>query len=70
MMFTGNKDWLADSLDVKILTDKLTTAKVPYTVHNLPDYEHLDFIWGINANTDVYDVIINDIISTERKLHK
>ena len=68
MLFTGTKDWLADPPDVKMLTDKLTAAKVSYTVHNLPTYEHLDFIWGINANSDVYEVIIDDIIKTERKL--
>ena len=66
MLFTGSNDWLADPQDVQILLDKLTAAKASFTVHNLPDYEHLDFIWGINANREVYDVIIDDIINTEK----
>ena len=34
----------------------------------MPDYEHLDFIWGINANREVYDVIIDDYHKYRKEL--
>ena len=66
-MFTGGKDWLADPTDVGGLTKALNAAKIPYTNKTLPNYEHLDFIWAIHANQDVYDVIINDILASEKR---
>ena len=61
-LFTGGNDWLADPKDVALLRPLLVKNKILYSDLNFTDYEHLDFIWGINANRDVYDVIIKDII--------
>ena len=61
-LFTGGQDWLADPEDVALLIPLLMQNKILYSNISFPDYEHLDFIWGINANKDVYDVIIKDII--------
>ncbi|XP_003383462.2 PREDICTED: gastric triacylglycerol lipase-like [Amphimedon queenslandica] len=61
-LFTGNKDWLADPTDVKGLINKLnTTSNSLKGVTNIPYYEHLDFIWGIDAAEKVYKVIISYI---------
>lgn len=64
-LFTGSNDWLADPDDVALLIPKLKQNGVLYSVTNMPTYEHLDFIWGINANRDVYEVIINNISAAE-----
>lgn len=58
VLFTGDKDWLADPIDVANMIPKInTTGKVV----NIPidGYEHLDFIWGLDAANRVYDKIIN-----------
>ncbi|EDV27058.1 uncharacterized protein TRIADDRAFT_54597 [Trichoplax adhaerens] len=50
-VFSGGHDFLADPTDVKSLL-----SKIPNLVFNrtLSDYEHLDFIWGLNSATKVY----------------
>ena len=61
-LFTGGQDWLADPTDVKGLINKLnTTSDALKGVTNIPYYEHLDFIWGIDAAEKVYKVLINYI---------
>ena len=54
-LFTGSNDWLADPEDVKNLLPKLTNIAFH---KNIDDYDHLDFIWGVNA----YQVIYPDIV--------
>ena len=56
-LFSGSKDWLADPEDVKALVPKIQDTLFNHT--NLVTYEHLDFIWGLSARFDVYDVVIN-----------
>ena len=65
-LFTGGDDWLADTEDVAMLIPKLKETQVLHFVKNMTDYNHLDFVWGINANRKVYDVIIEDIIAEEK----
>lgn len=55
-LFSGLKDWLADPTDVANLVPKIKAVVFNHTI--LDSYEHLDFIWGLNARYDVYDVII------------
>ena len=60
-LFTGGRDWLADPTDVAKLI-----PQIQHVLKNRVDisyYEHLDFIWGVDANKKVYDIIINDIKS-------
>jgi len=60
----GPEDWLADPTDVAWLATQL-----PNVIENIriagDDFDHLDFIWGMNAKTLCYNVIIqklNDIL--------
>lgn len=63
-LFTGGKDWLADPKDVaEMLPVMNKTGKVFYR-KNIDYYDHLDFIWGLNAATLVY----SDILALAHKL--
>ena len=55
-LFSGLEDWLADPEDVKHLVSQIQRTVFNHTI--LDSYEHLDFIWGLNARYDVYDIII------------
>ncbi|XP_065314890.1 lysosomal acid lipase/cholesteryl ester hydrolase-like isoform X3 [Gordionus sp. m RMFG-2023] len=54
-LFTGSEDWLSTMIDVNIMKAKLKNFKQ----YNYPSYNHLDFIWGENAPSRVYNVIID-----------
>jgi lysosomal acid lipase/cholesteryl ester hydrolase len=54
-LFTGSNDWLADPQDVKDLLPKLTN--IAYH-KNVDDYDHLDFIWGVNAYQEIYPDVV------------
>ena len=56
-LFTGGHDWLADPEDVQNLIPKIEHTVFNHTT--IESYEHLDFIWGLNASDLVYKVIIN-----------
>eukprot|EP00928_Gymnodinium_smaydae_P023866 TRINITY_DN19523_c0_g1_i2.p1 TRINITY_DN19523_c0_g1~~TRINITY_DN19523_c0_g1_i2.p1 ORF type:complete len:411 (+),score=31.84 TRINITY_DN19523_c0_g1_i2:90-1322(+) len=56
-LFTGGHDILADRKDVQYILDAVPDRTVVYT-KNLPDYGHLDFAWGQDANLDVYTDVI------------
>ena len=58
-LFTGGEDLIADPQDVAGLIPKIQGVIKNHI--NIPYYEHLDFIWGIDAATKVYKVIIDDI---------
>ena len=55
-LFTGSDDWLADPKDVAGLIPKLPNIAC-HT--NIDYYDHLDFIWGIDAHKVVYQDIIH-----------
>ena len=52
-LFSGGQDWLADPRDVEGLISQLDPTIVLYT-KIIPQYNHLDFIWGLNAALEVY----------------
>uniref|UniRef100_A0A7S3CY44 Lipase n=1 Tax=Palpitomonas bilix TaxID=652834 RepID=A0A7S3CY44_9EUKA len=56
-LFTGGKDDLADPSDVEELISMLPDSSVVYT-HNEAGYDHLDFVWGLDANTKIYAPIL------------
>jgi len=53
--FSGGRDTLADPQDVSWLT---TQVKSLTKHHVIPEYNHLDFIWGESARRKVYKKII------------
>lgn len=57
VLYYGKNDWLADSRDAKLLAKALQ----PNLVHSegIPNWEHLDFIWGLDAARLVYKPLIN-----------
>ncbi|KAJ7333608.1 hypothetical protein OS493_017151 [Desmophyllum pertusum] len=61
-LYWGGNDWLADPDDVKILMQKLTNK---WYDKYIEVWEHLDFIWGLDAAPLVYDDIIKKIIQIE-----
>jgi len=56
--YTGGKDVLADPTDVQLLLNALPTNNKPIIVHDEPSYEHLDFVWGMNAYQLIYPEIV------------
>lgn len=56
----GGNDFLSDVKDVEILLDEFKNRSHDnLTVQFIPQYAHLDFIVGDNANELVYDPIMN-----------
>jgi len=58
VVFYGGEDWL------------VTTKDAEFAINNLPNlieanyiaaYNHLDFVWGINAHSVIYSKIVNKI---------
>ncbi|XP_033107834.1 gastric triacylglycerol lipase-like [Anneissia japonica] len=54
-LYSGGEDWLADPTDVSNLIPKLKNV-----VRNLKikDYDHMDFIWGMDAAVRLYPDVI------------
>ncbi|GMR62747.1 hypothetical protein PMAYCL1PPCAC_32942 [Pristionchus mayeri] len=58
-LYWSDDDWLADAEDI---TGYLLNSLNPNHIkanHHLPGYNHLDFIWGMNAAKDIYQPIID-----------
>jgi hypothetical protein len=56
----GGQDKLSDPMDVELLLQVLPHEFV-WQWHDEPDYEHLDFIWGINAKYLLYQKVLNNL---------
>jgi hypothetical protein len=57
-LFSGEKDKLADPTDVQRTIASLNPDLIVYQ-SVIPYYEHLDFIWGMDANQVLYPQIIS-----------
>ncbi|XP_068748610.1 gastric triacylglycerol lipase-like [Montipora capricornis] len=57
-VYWAQNDWLADPTDVKALLPKLSNKLYD---RYIPNWDHLDFIWGMDAATKVYKDIIKNI---------
>ena len=57
-VYSGENDWLADPKDVQYLLSQL-----PNVIHSveIPKWNHLDFIYGLDAAPVVYNEIIEYI---------
>uniref|UniRef100_H0WU60 Lipase n=2 Tax=Otolemur garnettii TaxID=30611 RepID=H0WU60_OTOGA len=55
-VWSGGNDWLADPRDVALLLPKLSNL----IYHKeIPFYNHLDFIWAIDAPQEIYNEIVS-----------
>jgi len=61
--YSGAKDILADPLDVQHLYEVLPDSNKPIIHRIEPTYNHLDFVWGINA----YQLIYPEIVQLAKK---
>ncbi|CAD5233222.1 unnamed protein product [Bursaphelenchus xylophilus] len=60
-LFWSDFDWLADKKDIEEFL--IPNLRKDYLVENIqiPKYNHMDFVFGVNASQDVYYPILNRI---------
>jgi len=63
-LFWSENDVFADPTDVSVLTPKLHTLRAKHEVPNT-EFSHLDFMWGIDANTLCYDSVMTYMAAAE-----
>ena len=59
VLFTGGNDWLADKEDVAQLLPILNGTGYLLSHKYIDYYDHLDFIWGMDAANVVYKEIVD-----------
>ncbi|XP_070532135.1 lysosomal acid lipase/cholesteryl ester hydrolase-like [Ptychodera flava] len=66
-LYWGDNDWLADPTDVKNFIPKI--KKVMIVNDEIQEFDHLDFIWAMDAPQRVYRNIIQTIMKQEISIH-
>ncbi|ESN97503.1 hypothetical protein HELRODRAFT_85270, partial [Helobdella robusta] len=66
-LFYGGKDELADPTDVANIIESLPNIKEAIEI---PEYKHLDFIWGLDASKKVYEKILNILPKYGGRIYK
>ena len=54
-VWSGGEDWTADWRDVLLLLPRITRI---VTYSHIPDWNHWDFIWGLDAPGRLYSSIL------------
>ena len=57
-IFAGGNDWLADPTDVQYIFDNIPSETLVFRKF-IPDYNHIDFIWALSANEQIYADVVN-----------
>lgn len=63
LVYSGGDDDLADHTDVERMVNDIPVRP---TWNYMPPYDHLDFVWGLYANRDLYTPLI-DHLDTKHK---
>jgi pimeloyl-ACP methyl ester carboxylesterase len=63
-IFSGGEDWLADPTDANYIFDQIQSQTLVFRKF-IPDYNHMDFVWGITANKLIYP----DLLDQMKKYH-
>ncbi|XP_033740814.1 lysosomal acid lipase/cholesteryl ester hydrolase-like [Pecten maximus] len=66
VVYSGAKDWLADPTDVTALLPEITNLVASKV---MDEWEHLDFIWAMDAPQQVYNDVIRRIHEQEAADH-
>ncbi|CAJ0936903.1 unnamed protein product, partial [Mesorhabditis belari] len=66
-LFYSDADWLATSNGVEGFILKMIDQKYIKLSKKLSDFNHNDFLWGLRAREEIYDVIVNVISLDHRK---
>lgn len=54
-LFRGLKDAVMNDIDFKRLVDKFGEERI--STYEIPDYNHLDYVWSESAHHDIYGLI-------------
>uniref|UniRef100_A0A7S1QCE9 Lipase n=1 Tax=Neobodo designis TaxID=312471 RepID=A0A7S1QCE9_NEODS len=64
-LFAGTSDALADPQDVEVLVSQVPPAAIVNATY-VDGYNHMDFVWGLDAHTRVYPKIMQLIAQYKR----